>query len=216
MLIVLWLTFHHKPAWYKPAALDDAGLKRARRDAVNRADFVSDRMVQGAPFEVVLNEREVNEWLAALPQVWPAAHKAIPREIHRPALHFGDGVARVGFHYEKNDWQAILSAAIRITITDNREDVVVRLVDVHGGSLPLPDALLDQLLAALQDAHVGDPDASSSTRAASALGRIRSVADLEAGIRFPNRFIWFNGRRPFAIESVTVARGELRLSICPR
>ena len=60
-LIVAWLTFQHKPGWYRPVLLDEAGLAHARKEAVATADWVSDRMVQGQAFEVVLTARSLNE-----------------------------------------------------------------------------------------------------------------------------------------------------------
>ena len=48
-----------------------------------------------------------------------------------------------------------------------------------------------------------------------ALRRIQSVDDLFDGVAIGNRFVWFNGDRPFRIESVRIDDGQLRLRIEP-
>ena len=216
-LVVLWLLFQHKPVWYRPATLDEAGIRRARADATAKADSVSDRMVQGRPFEVVLTDRHVNEWLAALPHSWPDASRSIPPELSDLAVRFEDGHLRVGAHVERSGWHVILSAGLAIRMDDDGAFIELALIDVRGGSLAVPKAILERLLAPLRrrvrTGRGADSDVADSL--ASALEDLDSADELFGGVKIRNRFIWRNGDRPFRIDSLTIDRGELRLRLVP-
>ncbi len=83
-LTALWLAFHHKPGWYQPVSLDEAGAQRARSQAVGVADFVSDRMVEGEEFDVLLRDRSINEWLAAWLRGGPDRRRYLERSRTAP------------------------------------------------------------------------------------------------------------------------------------
>ncbi len=216
-LVVLWLTFHHKPSWYHPVTLDSVGAQRARRDAVSTADFVSDRMVQRKPFDVVLHDTEVTNWLAALPTIWPHADEILPPEIDQPAVSFRDGEVRVGAHYRGPSWQAVVSVGVRFDVSDDGAAIGIRLANVRGGSMPIPQSALNRLLdAARLDSLFGREVATTDEGVPIfELRTIRSVSDLFQGVRIENRFVWFNGRRPFRIASIQIQDGALRLRLEP-
>ncbi len=219
-LSALWLTFHHKPGWYQPVSLDEAGAQRARSQAVGVADFVSDRMVEGEEFDVVLRDRSINEWLAAWPRVWPDGKDALPPELSDPAIRFDDGRIRVAAHFATGGWRAIISVALTLGLTVDGSEVEIRLSGAHGGSLPVPRMILDDVLEhLLQGARtgpdVGGDSPSTTGLLASILREVRSVDELFEGVRIRNRFVWFNGERPFRIESVTIEDGGLRLRVRP-
>ena len=225
-LIGAWLAFQHKPAWYQPVRLDEEGYQLARRDAVATADAISDQIVQGKTFEVLLTDRSVNEWIAALPRVSPEARRALPPELHDPAVRFlrGSGQVtderiRVGAHFEKSGWQAIVSVDLALRVSPDGINLTIALAAVRGGSLPVPRAIVERLLGPLLEhahrRHRDHDDADADSTWGTTLDNLHSTDQLFNGVTIRNRFVWPNGRRPFRIESVRITDGELRCRLQP-
>jgi len=216
--IGLWLAFQHKPAWYQPVPLDDKGYQLARREAVATADAISDHLVQGTEFELVLTDRSVNEWLAALPSIWPEAKQALPKELHDPAVRFAEDRIRFAAHFEKDGWQAIVSVDLFVRVSKDGTSVTIALAGARGGSLPVPRAVIERLLRPLIE-HARGKDRNHETDATSpwdaAVKSVRSVDQLFAGVNTRNRFIWPNGKRPFRIASIRASNGELHIRLQP-
>jgi hypothetical protein len=216
-IVALWLTFQHKPGWYCPAVLGEPGMQQARSAAVQVADYVSDQMVLGQPFEAVFHDCEVNKWLAALPYSWPEASDVLPPEITDLAVRFESGKVRAGAHYERNGWQAILSVGLTVSVSADGNDISIALDGVYGGSLPVPRVVLRRMMDQLLESFSTDRDLASDGMQplASAIRNVQSAEDLFSGLRIRNRFVWFNGDRPFRIKAVDIGEGELRLRIEP-
>lgn len=215
--VALWFAFQHKPGWYRPAALDEAMLRRARSESVATADYVGDRLVERETFEVTLSDRAVNEWLAAMPELWPEARQAWPPELTEPAVRFDHGSIRLGGNIEYRGWRAIVAVGLTLTVAEDGRSIAVRLDGASGGSLPAPRAVLERWI---------DPELARLARRSAERGRsgegldsvlsqARSIGDLYAGVSVRNRFVWFNGHRPFRIGAIEVREGELKLRIEP-
>lgn len=202
-VIVLWLTLHHIPSWYRPALLDETGTQRARSEAVSVTDYISDQMVKQKAFEVTLSDKSLTQWLAALPSIWPTAHERLPPQIRDIAVGFDRNVVRIGARYD-GSVLTIVSIHLALDIIENGTQLSVRMLHVRSGSLPFPIAILDRMLAD-----------RLSTVDSPAAHKIESLSDLVEGVQFENRFVWFNGRRPFRIESLEVTAGEVRLRLQP-
>lgn len=216
-LVAAWLTFQHRPAWYSPARLNEAGIQQARSEATELADSLGDRMVRGRPFDVVLIDRKVNEWLTALPHCWPEARRSVPSEISDPAVRFDASRVYVGAHCESGGWRAIINVELALGVSEDGRSVELALFEARGGSLPVPRAILRRLLDPLLRG-VGDASSRSADPAGEFLpnlGDFGSIDDLFRGVKIRNRFVWGNGDRPFRIDSFTIEDGELRLSIEP-
>ncbi len=216
--IGVWLAFQHKPNWYRPMQLDDQGYQQARRDAVATADSISDQLVAGKEFDIVLSDRSVNLWLAALPSIWPGVKHSLPNELHYPAVQFAEDRIRFAGHFEKNGWQAILSIDLVVGVSGDGGSVTVALDCARGGSLPVPRVLVARLLNPLieharQDKKTPNDDASSPWAAAAK--SVTSADQLFKGVTTRNRFVWPNGKRPFRIVSILATEGELRIRLRP-
>ncbi len=212
-LIALWLALQHKPGWYQPATLDDAGIQRARSQTIEVADRVSDQMVEGQPFDVVLDEQSVNVWLAALPHIWPRAGDALPRELSNPAVRFDDGLIRVGAYYAVGGWRAIVSVVLKLGISEDGTAIEVGLSNLRGGSLPVPRMILPTEVISCQLSVTDNCQLTTSSDVC--LQELFAGKSPSAGVRIINRFVWFNGDRPFSIDSLRLGDGELRLTIRP-
>jgi len=214
----LWLAFQQKPAWYQPVRLDEQGYQLARRVAVATADSISDQLVQGKEFELVLTDRSVNGWLAALPRIWPEAKQTLPDELQDPAVRFAEDRIRFAAHFDKNGWQAIVSVDLFVRVSDDGTSVTIALAGARGGSLPVPRTIIERLLQPLieyarSSGKNHDTDATSPWDAA--VKNVRSVDQLFTGVTNRNRFVWPNGKRPFRIASIRATNGELRIRLQP-
>ncbi len=213
-LAALWLTFQHKPGWYRPATLDPAGLHQARREATNTLDSIGDRIVRGEPFDLVLSKRSVNEWLAVLPQLWPDVARHLGSQFIELAVDFDSDGIRVGALYTRRGWRVIASVDLKIAVTQDGRFLQITLPRLRGGSLPLPGRLLESLLEPL--IRQGRTNPSSGASAFDPIvGEIGSAGERVAGVRLRNRFIWPNGRRALRFASIEVKTGELHLRIEP-
>jgi hypothetical protein len=204
LAIVVWLIFQHRPAWYQPAVLNAEALQRARREAVAAADDFGDRLVVGRPFEVVLEQRAVNEWLAALPEIWPDARDALPPELTAPAVYFGAGAVRVAAHARAAIGQAIVSLELTAHLAGDGRSLRIVATRVRGGSLPIPAFVLQRIDGAQSSDASSERDAERIT-----------IPQLLTGLTTRNRFVWPNGERAFRIVNITSMPGVLRLQIEP-
>lgn len=216
LAVAMWLSFQHKPGWYRPVDLTDGVADEARRSAVTVADFVGDGIVGGTPFDVVLPAATVNAWLAALPETWPDAWDQVPDGLHAPALSFDGDAVRVGAHYTDGRWQAIVNLSLRVRVSKNRERIQIQLLDVRAGSLPLPRSTQDRVVNAMLQAMARQRETAGDDGAlAPLLADVKSAQDLFDGITIKNDFVWFNGQRPFRLLSIRCTQDELRLRIDP-
>ncbi|MDO8631490.1 MAG: hypothetical protein Q7R41_13470 [Phycisphaerales bacterium] len=218
--LTLWLALEHRPGWYAPAVLDEQGVQAARRDATNAVDQFGDQLVRRQPFEVVLRDDALNAWLTAMPSIWPDAARAVPRELHDPALRFESGLLRIGALYEVSGWRAIVSGAAAAALAADGATIELRLVETCCGSVPMPPSLIARAANPhLHAAAMSDGKQSSAPEtphgAISSIHEVRSVEQLYRGVRIRNRFVWPNGKRPFRIDQITIDAGELRLRIEP-
>lgn len=210
----LWLTFQHKPGWYRPVEASEEVVRRARRDAPNLADAISDHLVRGEPIEVTLREHVVNEWLAALPEAWPEAHAAMPPELSRPAVRFTREGIRVGCHVSSAGLEVILGASVHVRLGQDRRTVAISLESVQAGSLPLPRPLIRSFLdRALRERNGNAAGAASEDEGV--MPAMKSADDLFEGFEIDNRFEWPNGRRWFRIGRLINGEGTLTLILEP-
>jgi len=214
-LTVLWIVFEHKPAWYRPAALEGDDLRRVTSRATTWADEVSDQMVHGQPFELVLVSREVNEFLAALPELFPDEFLNWPEALRLPAVGFEPDAIHVGLLCEMNGWRAIAALALTARMIDGGRYVRIATTGVYGGSLPLPRSMLGRLFDPSFAALARSVSLKSGDRGERILKELASVDDLFEGVLIRNRFVWPNGQRAFRLETIRVEPGRLVLGIEP-
>lgn len=211
--LVAGLALEYKPGWYRPVSLDEAGVRRAKVATAEMAEFIGTRLVVGAPFDVVLTQESVNEWAAALSALSPETAARIPAEIAAPALGFADGRVRAGFVSSRGGWRALVSADARVGIDAEVDDILVSLGDVRIGAVPVPKSWVRETIEAFRGSSASRADGSLA--AAVLPGQSGSIDALGGGVRFRNRFVWPNGRRPFRIEDVTMESGRLKVRVQP-
>ncbi len=200
-----------------PALLEEAAGQLARAEAVGFIDSIGDQIVRGSPFTAVLGEEEANRWLAVLGDVWPDAAEAIPKELTLPAVRFETGRLRAGAHLRSSSgWQAIVSVQLLVRVSDDGAELEWALTSFHIGAIPVPRYVLgviaDRLLKSDANRfttltpHVDGSDGDTV---------LSDVERMFGGVRLRNRFVWFNGQRPFRIRSIRLTNGQLHVEIEP-
>lgn len=202
----LWLTFQHKPGWYRPVEASEAVVARARREAPNLVDQISGALVRGETIAVTLREDQVNEWLAALPVAWPEFRELIPAGVTQPTVRITEEGLRVGCHLESSGWKVIVGVVWHVAVVEGGASVEIRLGSVQAGSLPIPAAVLKPMLNRALAQEGGGGNQGST---------VRSADELFEGVRMENRFEWPNGRRLFRIGRLTTGDKELVIVLHP-
>ena len=135
---ILWFTFQHKPGWYQPALLDDAGKKTARRESANYFDSIGDQMFLGKPFVLKLTQQQTNHWLSLIPDILSDVDNVDSGRITQPAIQFDHNLIRIGVHYQKGGLQTILNVTFEIKVLPGGQEIELGITGIHGGSLPAP------------------------------------------------------------------------------
>lgn len=214
--VTLFLSLHCKPSWYRPFDLSPEDLPLVEASVANVIDAVSDSMVLGQSFEVVLTNHQVNQWLAGLPQLFPRWNREWPREIYAGAADFDEGTMRVGLHTNYGGWQSILGFSAKPSITSDHEHIAITLSDVRIGAIPCP-AWLWRPLADPHLKRVAEKNRLENIEGANEISM--NIDDTQSGSRtiiVPNEFLWPNGRRWFRVGSIKLERGgTMRIVIVP-
>lgn len=202
-LVALWLAFQRRPGWYRPIIPADTVVRQARSETTAAIEETGQLMVRGTTFRISLDEGKLNEWVAALPYLWPDEASRVFDTLHGLAVQVEDGRVRIGGLLERGGWRTVVHLAVRVELVHSASKVRIVLEDVRAGALPVP-------LMALEAA------AARADRSIS-LGHGRKVKleQLFTGAEIENRFVWPNGERPFRIQSISIEHNEIILDLEP-
>lgn len=216
-LLGLWLALHRIPAWYRPAVVEEAVLPGVRAEAARLVDSISDQMVRGRRFTLELRQEEMNELMSSMGRIWPDALKDWPPALQQPALSFEADGLRVGVTLTRAEDRAVLSAALRVGVAEDRNSLHARLVSIHAGALPVPAFLIDSAAQPYLERMGDTSDRSRRLRSWGLEGAdapsVRALMD--QGVSLPNRFVWPNGERKFRILSMDFRPGVAHVEIEP-
>jgi hypothetical protein len=97
----------------------------------------------------VFNEDDVNLWLAReLPQRF---HYCLPPGVSDPRVEFSNGRGRVGFRYQQNGFEGVVTLDVEAAMTGQGSQLGIRLHGISVGALSLP---VGKLLDLISDAAV--------------------------------------------------------------
>jgi hypothetical protein len=213
-----WLMFQHIPSWYQPPAIA-ADDERVKNDWVGAMDRLQEALLQEKrPFEFSVTQDQINAWLAireTIRNVFSSAGDWLPSALSDPFVQIESDGLRLAATYRSGGIRTVLS--VRLEVTARTDALGVRLTDVAGGALSMPKSWLKE--------HLADLDrrfwpAGQRSRYQLGLYEVGSpplprLAGLFEGVKFPNAWIWANGRQPFRITAVRFEPGRLAATIEP-
>lgn len=204
VFVVGWLLSHYRPVWYRPARITEAELPRIRGEVTVFLDEFGDALVAGQPFEAEISATQLNDWLAAWPELYPSDNPLALVGVHEPAIGFSTRGIDAGGRFRSVVFEAIVHARLDVQISPDGSGLLIAVTRARIGSLPAPTALIMRLVGNVSNLTHGAK--ASSRDAMAGEGRLRLV----------NRFIWPNGRRAFRIRSLALdSPGTMRLVIEP-
>lgn len=104
---------------------------RIERDVLT----VQNRLERAEPWRLVLNDDDMNTWLATdLPTKMP---QALPRDIQDPRIVIRDGAIHIACKHEKLGG-SVLSLSLVPSLTDTPNELAVQVQSFRLGRLPLP------------------------------------------------------------------------------
>lgn len=211
--LALFLAAQRKPTWYAPAALDTQQRREARADATNLVDEISRLMVKGEPFVFSLSAARVTTWLGAvdIEEFITSEDEAVRLARPAVALPGGERLA-IGLEVARSGLRAVLSVEMRCALTEDGDELVVRIDSIRLGAIAIPRSQAMKILAPVrEELEAGlraDPDG---------FGARMEEGDGEslALIRVSNDFVWPNGERRFRIRSIDATESAVSFGIVP-
>lgn len=186
------------PAWYHPAAIDTARLSDDKRDLTNLLDAIGGALNGERTAEIVLDEAQLNRWLAARNEMpLPAEWSYDVNGIEKPQINLlGDGNLRVAATVQRGSSDYVLACLVHLDLVEGRLQLTP--TDVTLGGLSLPRIVLDW-----------------ATKQAAARAPGKQVLDLSHGVELPARGTWPNGKRRFSLAAIEVSPGQIKLQLKP-
>lgn len=186
----------YRPGWYQPAAVDFDRLPEDKQSFVTLLDSISAALNRGESIEIVVDQAQLNRWLAGRHEVFPPEWQRfeplrdpfveiLPEQRLRLACRIGrGGLAVVG--------------SVQVRLVVEPEAIELSGPTLRAGLLPVSAGwLLERLSDRLP-------------------GGLRSYVDDRGGpLRIRNRWIWPNGRRRFRVASLHSEPGRLRIRLEP-
>jgi hypothetical protein len=185
-----------QPAWYQPRSIDYERLEEDKRAQHRLENTVSAALNDSQPVEFTLDQDQLNRWIAARDELWPAEVPSIePFSRPQVALEEGNRV-RLAALVEHSGMRVVLSVVFELELQDDA--LVVSWGSVRAGALPTPGKLLEEAARKLADRLDLPADAIRDGR-----------------ITLPNEARWPNGKCPFRITGFTISDGELSVRLEP-
>lgn len=180
-----------RPATYRPHAIDYARLPADKQSLADMLQSVADRLNTNQPAEIVLDQEQVNRWIAARYELWPAEQLPELPAVESPQVRFlGDGKVEVAALASSGGLRAVVTLTARVRLDENGVHLAPDSARI--GALPAPIFWLGR-----------------SIRAGGPIQRAGSE------IEFDKFGSWPNGRRPFEIVTLEISDGRARVVLKP-
>ena len=184
-----------RPRWYQPAAIDYSRLDADKRDATNLGDRIGDGLNALQAVEIVLDQAQLNRWLAARTELPGVTLDLGP--LRNPFVDLLDeNSVRIGALVERGGVQVV--ASVTTTMAVAADSLQFRIDRIQAGAAPAPLGLIEPLMReALQRA--GESDRMSA----------------DGAIVVPNDFVWPNGKKRFRITKIQIDDQTVRIRLEP-
>ena len=212
---ILWLMFQHIPSWYRPMAVVPASDadQRIRNDWLGAIGTLREKLLQEKQsFEFSASQDQLNAWLAVRETIRPQTRNWLPPALSDPFVLIEQDGLRLAATYRSGGVKTVLSARLHIGVEAG--GIRVKLTEVAGGSLEMPEAWVRQRLSLL-DGRVWPSGKKSPYQ----LGGppLPPLAGLSEGIVLPNTWVWEEEQLqlPFRITGLRFESGALVVSLQP-
>lgn len=184
-----------RPASYRVRAVDFAMLPGDKQSLAELVQSVADRLNTGQDAEILLNEEQVNRWITARHELWPAEQLPELSGIKQPAVRFlGEGRIEIAATSAGRVFPVVVSIQTRVTL--DPEGVMLTPAAAYIGRLPIPIAIIEQLLSGARE--------------------FRFRSNNSYGFLLERTGVWPNGRRGYEITHLTVETGRARIVLKPQ
>jgi hypothetical protein len=212
--VTLWLMFQHIPSWYRPPAIVPVNSElsqRVRNDWLGVIGDLRDELVRSdTPFDYSVSQDQLNAWLAVREVIPKLPRNWLPPSMSEPfVLIERDGV-RLAATYRSGGIRTVLSARLEIAVESS--GIRVKLAEVAGGSLGMPESWVVERLALLDgrtwpagqrsDYQVGGPP-------------LPALTGLYEGVSLPNTWLYKEVDRRFRVKGLRFQPGTLLVTLEP-
>ncbi len=221
-----------RPGWYQPATVKPEEYAAIRNEVPNFGNNIGTHFKAGEPFRITLPQEEINRWLAARGEIWPALRDAMPKYFVDPVISFQPGRIVLAVRYDKSGLSSVLSLAVNLRMEDNRGAIHVEVDSLRLGYLPVPRMLVDgparKALDRAAGKHLGALVEKLWSQAgeylpAEEMGKRPSVSEVPLAamlgdiweFRLPTRSRWPNGGFPYTISDLRVEQGKVTIDVVP-
>jgi hypothetical protein len=196
LLLALGAALTCCPSWYEPPSIDYSRLQDDKRAQLRLENRISAALNDNRPVEFELDQAQVNRWIAARHELWPAEAPSF-EPFERPQVVLLDGNRlRVGALLDHAGMQLVLSATLHLEAQP--DGLVVNWDALRAGALPVPRRLIAGAARRLTDRLELD-----------------SQALFNQSITLPVEATWPNGKRRFRIADLSIRAGVMRVSLEP-
>ncbi|MHC4443889.1 MAG: hypothetical protein ACYTBZ_03200 [Planctomycetota bacterium] len=206
-----WLMFQHIPSWYRPLQIPPANHQKIRDDLTYTYNQINVSINKSNhPFEYRLTQDQINAWLAIKEKIWPASRKWLPAQLTEPFISIDKDTIRLAATYRRGKLKTVLSAQLKAQA--NQKGILLRLLEVSGGSLNTPQAWVRKRLKKI-DSNVWP--AQKHPKYQYGNQKLPQLSQLYNGIMLPNAWVWQIGKRPFRIIGLKLENGAAVITFQP-
>jgi hypothetical protein len=133
----LFWASRHVPEFYERAlAVAPEVQKEAGQKLEQQALSLHNQVRHAGRWEARFSQDEINGWLAAdLPVKFP---KALPSGVADPRLAIDETKVQLAVRYERGNTRAVVVLCGQVQLTEEPNELAVRIESVKAGALPLP------------------------------------------------------------------------------
>jgi hypothetical protein len=153
-VLAIYRAARHEPEFYQQALQATPGLQARASDALERnlLELHNDARQQGR-WQAVFTEEQINGWLATeLPEKFPML---LPPGTQDPRVDVAPQRAQVACRYEQGNFSAVISFALDIALTDETNQLAIRVHKLRAGAIPVPlRRFLERIASAAHRAEI--------------------------------------------------------------
>lgn len=183
-----------RPASYDVRAVDYALLPTDKQSLAEIVQSVADCLRAGQPAEILLDQEQVNRWITARHELWPAEQLPQITGIEGPLVRFlGDDQIEIAAMTRGRLVNFVFS--MQGVVSLETEGITLKPIRIRVGQLPIAITVLNQIVSGSEHLLGGRN------------GAMRFVAHRTG--------VWPNGRFAYEVSELGVSSGCVRIVLKP-